>query len=207
VIFEAFQQSDTSTARRYGGTGLGLAISRSLAQQMGYHLVVESEVGHGFTFRVVLTPSRAPARRTAEVSSPSPRPPARETRPAPARDDKVVLVIDDEPDSRLLLAQMIEDVGYTVLTADSGADGVRMAKARHPDLIVLDLIMPGMNGWRTLGAIKADPELRDVPVIIVSIIASENRSAISGPVAFLDKPVTRENLLDVLGRYFPPRKR
>ena len=172
AIFEAFQQEDGSTARRFGGTGLGLAISRSLCELMGYQLTVASEVGAGSTFTVHLRPGEH-ADREGEVGGLD-KPP--EARWAPAAEDpslefkgRTVLVVDDEADSRTLLEQYLEELGCRVLTAVDGVDGIDTARRERPDLVTVDLIMPRMSGWEMLRAMNQDPLLRDTPAVVVSV--------------------------------------
>jgi CheY-like chemotaxis protein/HPt (histidine-containing phosphotransfer) domain-containing protein len=114
--------------------------------------------------------------------------------------DRLVLVIDDEDDSRFLLRQYVSDCGCHVAESDSGPDAIEKARRLRPDLITLDLMMPGMNGWETLRTLKADPELHEIPVVVVSIVASENRGTIFGAADLLNKPVSREELCSVLKR-------
>ena len=212
LIFEAFQQAEAGTARKYGGTGLGLSISQALCQLMGYRIEVTSEVGHGSTFSVVLAPGvggitagLAPAVvRTVPAPAPSRAAPA-----IPRTADlagKLVLIIDDELDSRTLLTHLIEEFGCQVIAAASGEQGLRMAREFQPDIITVDLLMPRLDGWDVMRAMKADPLLRDIPVVVVSVIASENRGRIFGAVDVLQKPVVREDVLAVLERNLPPGK-
>ncbi len=218
AIFEAFQQADPSTTRKYGGTGLGLTISKALCELMGYRLDVSSEPGKGSAFSIVLlarptsadiTVHPAPlaevhglsaAEAAAEVTS---RIRAMEaTHPL---HNKLVLIIDDEADSRILLTNLIEQFGCHVVAADSGKLGLRMAKEIRPDLITVDLLMPNMDGWEVLRQLKADPDLKDIPVIVVSVVARERRGTVLGVVEMLQKPVSREDLLRVIS--FIPRSR
>jgi len=202
VIFDAFQQVETGTTRKYGGTGLGLTVSQALCQLMGYHLEVSSELGRGSTFRVRLAPGSKPA-------APGPSEPAPAVEPAPpagATPDfkgKLALVIDDEPDSRTLLAHAIEDFGGRALAASSGEQGLRMAREFRPHLITVDLMMPGLDGWQVIRALKADPELCNTPVVVVSIVAGEQRGRILGAVEVLQKPVSRAELFAVIHRCVP----
>jgi PAS domain S-box-containing protein len=208
TIFEAFHQADTSAARKYGGTGLGLSIARSLCRLLGYGIEVHSRVGYGSMFRVVLgekgeeaIPARPGRSLTGEIL-------LHAERVAGFSDlkGKRVLVIDDDSDSRILLTQYIEDCGCSVLPVVGGAQGLELAQAFLPDLIVLDLMMPGMSGWDVLKALKAHPILAEVPVVVVSIVARENRGTILGAVDFLDKPVSREALHAILRRNLAARK-
>lgn len=199
AVFEAFEQADNTTARKFGGTGLGLSISRSLAQLMGLELTVESTVGVGTTF-TVLFPSKAatitPTRGTT----------LRRTDSYPtnadimALQDRLVLVIDDDPDSRMLMAQYLEDIGCRVIAATNGEQGLRMANSFAPDAIILDLRMPGIDGWEVLRRLQADPGLQRTPTIVVSVIARESRGDVVGAVGLIDKPCTREELAVALGQ-------
>lgn len=210
VIFEAFQQAEAGTTRKYGGTGLGLTISQALCRLMGYHIEAASEVGGGSTFSIIL--------RTARTAD-SPLPagtkaaPALLTAPPPVTPrqlaemaGKLVLVIDDAADSRTLLTHMIEEAGCHVVSADSGELGLLMARKLRPHLITTDLLMPDMDGWQVLRALKTDPQLRSIPVVVISVIAGENRGRIFGAVEILQKPVEREELLGALKRCLLPPK-
>ena len=211
AIFEAFQQADPSTTRRYGGTGLGLTISKALCELMGYRLEVASHLGKGSAFSIVLGTHPVSAGVTvrpaplAEVHGLSAAEAAVEvTRRIQAMEatqplrNKLVLVIDDEADSRILLTNLIEQFGCHVVAADSGELGLRMAKEIRPDLITLDLLMPQMDGWEVLRRLKADLDLKDIPVIVVSVVARERRGTVLGAVEMLQKPVSREDLLRVI---------
>jgi CheY-like chemotaxis protein len=118
----------------------------------------------------------------------------------------LVLVIDDEEDSRILLTHVVEECGCRVITADSGEQALRRAREVRPDLITLDLMMPRMSGWEVLAAFKADPELRDIPIVVVSVAAGESSGRVLGAVDVLRKPVAREELLAVLQRNLPMAK-
>jgi signal transduction histidine kinase/DNA-binding response OmpR family regulator len=211
-IFEAFQQADASMTREYGGTGLGLTIARSLCQLMGYDIEVHSTVGKGSLFRIVLGEN---AGKSDERVTAVPRKPSltkeillrREQMPALVDiHGKRVLIIDDDCDSRILLTQYIEDCGCRVIAVDCGEHGLKVGHQFLPDLIVLDLMMPEMSGWEVLKALKADPTLSNVPVVVVSIVARENRGTILGAVDLLDKPVSREALHALLHRILQSRK-
>jgi signal transduction histidine kinase/DNA-binding response OmpR family regulator len=200
AIFEAFQQAETGTARKYGGTGLGLTISRALCELLEYRLEVRSELGKGSTFSVLLPPG------VAMESKPLPSAAAAAAGPDYLK-DKLVLVIDDEMDARILLIHLIEELGCKVIAASSGEHGLRMAREFRPDLITLDLLMPEMSGRDVLKAIKADARLQHIPVVVVSIVARENRGSILGAVDVLEKPLSREELLAVLRRTLRPGKK
>ena len=185
AVFAAFQQADTGTARRYGGTGLGLTISQALCELMGYQLLLASEEGRGSTFTVHFTPHET----------------ARETAPAVAVSNphaRLVLVIDDEVDSRTLLSNLVSECGCRVVTAAAGAEGLARARELQPDFILLDLMMPEMNGWQVLSRLKLDPLLAGIPVAISSVVARENRGTILGVLDVLQKPISRDDLARVL---------
>jgi len=227
AIFEAFQQAEAGTSRKYGGTGLGLALSRSICLLMGYDLIVESEEGKGSTFKIVLgeragRPVREPEAQAEVTEGPAPSGAlvAAEGRAAskaawanprsgaasstgeraPRRAFKV-LVVDDEKDSRVLIAHYLEEFGCEVYTASNGEEGLALARQHAPDLMTLDLIMPGITGWEVLKKMKADPALRRIPVVVVSVLAGEGRGSLLGAVDLVTKPFEREDLLRVLWRH------
>ena len=208
VIFDAFQQADAGTARKYGGTGLGLTISQALCQLMGFHLEVTSEVGVGSTFSVQLRP---PAARPAGAAPGGAVAIVAAARATPARaaadlQGKRLLVIDDDSDSRILLTHLLEEFGCRVIAADSGEQGLRLAREFRPQLITVDLLMPHMDGATVIRALRADPELREIPLVIVSIVAEERRDGILGCVDILEKPVAREVLLAALDNFHLPAR-
>jgi signal transduction histidine kinase/CheY-like chemotaxis protein len=199
-VFDAFEQLDGSSARAEAGTGLGLAISKSFCDLMGHSIEVESEEGRGATFRVVLREPALAGESRESKDSRSEK--ARSTVPTPAATGHglTVLVIDDEADSRMLLTHQLEELGAEVITVGSGEEGLRVARDRRPDLITLDVMMPGMDGWQVLRRLKAQTRLRDIPVVVVSVSATDKKGSLLGAVDHLSKPVSREDLLAVLGR-------
>jgi PAS domain S-box-containing protein len=202
-IFEAFQQAEGSTTKKYGGTGLGLTIARSLCRLMGYRIEARSKVGAGTTFRVLMAaPGELPPPATPSPDGPG----AIRALPAASLEGRQVLVIDDDSDSRILLSGHVEELGCRVAVAGSGEDGLRTAEEVRPDLIVLDLMMPGMSGWEVLKVLKSHPTLSEVPVVVVSVAARENRGTVFGAVDLLDKPVSRETLAEVLRRNLGARR-
>jgi PAS domain S-box-containing protein len=194
AIFDAFEQAESTTSRKYGGTGLGLPISRALCELLGFTLSVQSRAGIGTEFTIDMMPGIVrgePTKRSIGSSAAAPRSALRE---------KLVLIVDDEADSRILLTHYVEEFGCRAIATHSADSALKLARELRPDLITLDLMMPGLNGWDTLNALKEDPALADIPVVIVSIVAQENRAALLGAIDILQKPVERSTLFSVLRR-------
>jgi signal transduction histidine kinase/CheY-like chemotaxis protein len=191
-LFEEFSQVDASTARQYGGTGLGLAITRQLCRMMGGDVTVTSEIGRGstFTVRLPLVAPSAGARQEAgetEMSS-----------------GECVLVIDDDLTARDLIADHLRQAGFAVITAAGGGEGLRRAKERHPLAITLDILMPDIDGWTVLAALRGDPQLADIPVVIATIVEERRKGMALGAVGYLTKPINPGELIELVGRYRPP---
>jgi CheY-like chemotaxis protein len=200
-LFQDFSQADASTAKKYGGTGLGLALSRRLCRMMGGDIAVTSEPGRGSTFTVRLPMEvEEPAAATA-ASSLGPALPEGTGRGTAG----TVLVIDDEPAVREIVQRFLTREGYRVETAASGEEGLRLARAAAPDVITLDVLMPGMDGWAVLAALKADPRLADVPVIMLTIVEEKNLGYALGAAEYLVKPLDRDRLVEVIRRHQPER--
>jgi PAS domain S-box-containing protein len=202
LIFETFRQADDSTRRRFGGTGLGLAISRSLCEIMGFRLGLASEEGRGSLFAISLCDHTLPLvyeppRQSAKPAN------ARVPGSAPGRasERSTVLVIDDDADARAVLESYLQDYGCQIVAADSGTHGIELARQLRPDLVTLDLMMPRMDGWAVLEAMREDPQLRAIPVVICSIVGRESRASLAGAIAVMDKPIEREELYAVLREY------
>jgi signal transduction histidine kinase/CheY-like chemotaxis protein len=200
-VFEKFAQADESTTRDYGGTGLGLAISRRFCNLLGGDLSVHSEVGKGSTFTIripVMLPEEKP-QIFANATSVSDAVGVQLTRQAGAV--STILVIDDDPEAREIIERFLVKDGFSVVTADSGEQGLRIARECMPAAITLDVMMPGMDGWSFLSVLKADPELRGIPVIMLTMIDDRSRGYSLGAVDYLTKPVDRELLHRALNRY------
>ena len=189
-LFQAFSQADASTTSRFGGTGLGLAISRMFCHMMGGDVAVESEVGKGSTFTV---------RLPAVTREPTPEVPTLQREPAAG--DAVVLVIDDDPAVRDLMGRFLRKEGFGVLEAAGGESGLALAHEHRPDVITLDVLMPGMDGWAVLTALKNDPALAEIPVIMMTIIDDKNMGFALGASEYLTKPIARDRLTTILRRY------
>jgi two-component system, NtrC family, sensor kinase len=192
-LFEEFTQADSSTARQYGGTGLGLAITRKLARMMGGDVTLSSEAGKGSTFSV-----RLPA--NTDVSAEAPISPERNRS---TRAD-CVLVIDDDATARELISNHLKADGFSVVTAAGGMEGLKMAKELQPTAITLDVMMPDLDGWSVLAALRQNPELADIPVIMVSIVDEHRRGIALGAAGYLTKPIDRERLHLLVRRFMAP---
>ena len=199
AIFNVFEQADSTTARRFGGTGLGLAISRSLCELMGHHLEVESIEGVGTTMTVTFGNPMVAWQRRTPLSIPA-VPPYGTTDDA---DTPVVLVVDDEADARLLLGHLLDETGCRVLYATTGVDALRIARARLPAMIFLDLGLPSISGLDLFRLFRTDDVLKDTPIVIVSVSGSDSRSVLAGAAAVLDKPVTRDQVHDLVKLWLP----
>jgi CheY-like chemotaxis protein/anti-sigma regulatory factor (Ser/Thr protein kinase) len=192
-LFQEFVQADASTTRKYGGTGLGLAISRRFCQMMGGDITVASELSRGSTFTI-----RLPAEVLGAQPIPVTRsePTSRAVAPAAASPD--VLVVDDDPTVRDVTERFLTREGFSVVTADGGREGLRLARELHPAAVTLDVMMPDLDGWTVLAAIKGDPLLADIPVILMTIMDEKNRGYSLGAADYMVKPVDRERLGVVL---------
>ena len=188
-LFQQFVQADTSTTRRYGGTGLGLAISRQFCQMMGGDITVTSEAGRGSTFTIRLPAEVGVAQPIPIVQS---RLPAQVSASSTASPD--VLVIDDDSVVRDMAERFLTREGFSVVTASGGQEGLRLARELHPAAITLDVIMPDLDGWTVLAALKGDPALSDIAVILMTIVDERNRGYALGVADYLVKPVDRERL-------------
>ncbi len=193
-LFQPFMQADVSTTREFGGTGLGLAITRKFCELMGGRIDVTSEHGGGSTFTITLPADvRDPAAPTLEPIEDAPA-----LLPANA---STVLIVDDDPAARELLQRTLTKAGFRVECATDGAEGLRLARELRPDAITLDVMMPVMDGWAVLAALKADRELNDIPVIMLTIVDDKYRGYALGAADYMTKPIDRERLANVLDKY------
>jgi len=196
-LFQPFTQADSSTTRRYGGTGLGLTISKRFCQMMGGDIEVDSNVGIGSTFTVRL-PIDGRGRRQSDRLA------VEAALNAAKRDSSphyTLLAIDDDPTALELMQRFMRREGFRVETAASGEEGLALARKLKPDAITLDVLMPDMDGWAVLSAIKADDALRDIPVIMLTMVDDRNMGYALGASDYMTKPIDRERLLAILHRY------
>lgn len=196
-LFQAFSQADASTSKNYGGTGLGLVLSRRFCQMMGGDVTVESALGEGSTFIIRLPVAGVPTQTrqappTESVSA---------ANQAGVKGIPTVLVIDDDATARELMRRFLDQQGLGMAEAASGEEGLRLAKELRPALIMLDVMMPGMDGWAVLTALKADPELAQIPVIMATFLDEEQMGYALGATDFLTKPINRDYLSQLLKKY------
>ena len=196
-LFQPFTQADASTTRKYGGTGLGLAISRRFCQMMGGHIVATSEPGKGSSFSVRL-PARV-LKAAADTSSDAHAAAGQPTAPTTI----LVLVIDDEQPVRDIITRSFTAEGVHAVAAADGEEGLRLATQLHPDLILLDVLMPKMDGWAVLTKLKSDPSTAEIPVVMLTITSNQEMGYLLGAAEYLPKPVDRERLAAILQRYRP----
>jgi signal transduction histidine kinase/DNA-binding response OmpR family regulator len=203
-IFDSFTQADASTTRKYGGTGLGLTITKKFCEMMGGDISVASEPGKGAAFTVHL-PARV-AEQQPEADPPGNLPAVNANAPASAPQTEKggagsVLVIDDDPTIQDLMGSFLHREGYRVTVAGGGEEGLRRARELQPDVITLDVAMPRMDGWTVLSALKADPQLADIPVIMLTMVDNKTMGYALGASEYMTKPINRERLVTVIRKY------
>jgi len=214
-LFTPFTQADSSTTKKYGGTGLGLTISRHFCNMMGGDITVKSEFGQGSVFTIKLPaiieqpiekdilledqnkPNAADLLAQREASST-----ASTSKSVSQNRGQIskVLVIDDDPDLRNLLYRLLTKEKFEVKTASSGAVGLEMIRSINPDVITLDVMMPGMDGWSVLAQLKADPDLASIPVIMLSILDETDMAFSLGAIEYLNKPISPDAVMETVKR-------
>ena len=196
-LFQEFSQAEASTGRKYGGTGLGLAISQRFCRMMGGDITVESKPGMGSTFTICLP-------RIAQSEQPMPREAPRQARAERAHpigvgsDEPLILVVDDDATARELVEQHLQRAGFAVVTARGGQEALRLVRELRPTAVTLDIMMPDLDGWTVLAAMKGDPALASIPVVLMSIVDQKKRGYALGAADYLVKPIDRTKLVATL---------
>ena len=210
-LFVAFSQADESTTREYGGTGLGLTISRSFSRLMGGDISVESEIGVGSTFTLKLPIG---VMKHVELE-PEPEPPEsdnvyqynkrlehshRNVSIDRRKKKSLILIIDDDPMGCDIPRRYLEKEGYTVECAADGVEGINKINEVHPDIVLLDVMLPGMSGWQVLSYVKKQPALVHIPVIMLTMIDEKSTAYSLGATYYLSKPIDKDELSKVINR-------
>ena len=193
-LFQRFTQADETTTRKFGGTGLGLALSRAFARLLGGDIIAESQEGQGTCFTLRL-PATAPERQEMEEADADIG-----AGPSEGQGD-LVLVVDDEASQRDLMTRFLRRQGFAVQTAADGTAGLELARTLLPRVILLDVMMPGIDGWSVLNALKADPVTEAIPVVMVSFVADPGMSAALGATDAVPKPVDWARLKSVMEKF------
>nr|WP_249733812.1 HAMP domain-containing protein [Bradyrhizobium sp. sGM-13] len=226
LIFEAFQQADAGTSRKYGGTGLGLAISRELASLLGGEIHLRSAPGKGSTFVLYLPLKYSGPTIASRVAAPSPFTPAPAAQATSTQErvveqlpddrldlapgDNILLIVEDDPHYARVLIDLARDKGFKVLVASRGAEALELAKQFQPTAVSLDVFLPDMLGWTVLSQLKHSPLTRHIPVQIITLDEDRQHALARGAFSFVNKPATTEGVsaaLSQIKEYAKPRRK
>jgi HAMP domain-containing protein/CheY-like chemotaxis protein/signal transduction histidine kinase len=227
IIFEAFQQADAGTSRKYGGTGLGLAISRELSSLLGGEIQLRSAPGSGSSFTLFLPKTYVgPSASNARMETRTPAAVAMQLsnvnvvemqveqipddRENLQSDDAILLIVEDDPHYARVICDLSRDKGFKVLVATRGSEALSLAREYHPTAVTLDVFLPDMLGWTVLNHLKQDPATRHIPVQMLTLDEDRHHGLARGAFAFVTKPTTPEELEGALSRikeYATPRRK
>jgi signal transduction histidine kinase/CheY-like chemotaxis protein len=196
-IFEEFRQASDDTTSKFGGTGLGLSITKVLVEMMGGELSVESSLNEGSLFKIVL-PREVGKTQPIHIETNN----GDEQELVDNSTDPVVLMVDDDPYFHDIVKRKLSDEKFVLISAMGGSEGIEKAKKFSPDAILLDILMPGKDGWKVLEELKKDDELKTIPVIVASTLDDDKSTKSLGAKAFLKKPVEKDELISTINRIF-----
>ncbi|BAQ66123.1 response regulator [Geminocystis sp. NIES-3709] len=196
-LFNAFSQADASTTRKYGGTGLGLTITKKFTEMMGGYILLDSEEGKGTTFT-----SHIPAEVTdikSEIQKVTIELSTDESNIEQPM--KKILVIDDDISTHDVITHFLSDGHFQITSTTNPAEALQLARQIKPDVIILDVVMPKIDGWSVLSQLKADPDLASIPVVMATFLSDRSMGYTLGATDYLTKPLNQNQLKNILGKY------